>query len=176
VYDLVLSAADAAIGQLRPGASFGAVQQRCFEAVCDGLLELGVLRGDRAALLEKKLYRYFMPHSLGHFLGLYVHDVGPVSAKDGRESSLPVTQVPRLKEGMVTTVEPGVYFIDSLLREALASPETAEHVSAERLSLFRGIGGVRIEDDVLVTAGGARVLSSGPRTAEEVQAAMLRVV
>lgn len=169
---MVLQAADSAIGQVRPGASFAEVQRQSFEAICAGLLELGVLRGSPAELLEKKLYRYFMPHSLGHYLGLYVHDLGPATEKDGRWLPQSVTQLAGLKEGMVTTIEPGVYFIDALLRKALDSPEAAAHLVPEQLERFRSVGGVRIEDDVLVTREGARVLSSGPRSAEEIEAVM----
>lgn len=169
----MLRAADSAIRAVRPGASFAEVQKQCFETICEGLLEIGVLKGSLAELVEKKLYRYFMPHSLGHFLGLYVHDVGPVQDKEGRLTPQSVTQLPELKEGMVTTIEPGIYFIDSLLQKALDSPETSAHVVAERLQQFRGVGGVRIEDDVLVTGSGARVLTSGARKVAEIEAAML---
>ena len=116
----------------------------------------------------------FMPHGLGHFLGIDTHDVGGYVGGAARPEKagyarLRTTRV--LAAGMYITVEPGCYFIDMLLDEALADPARAPYLCAPAIAPFRGTGGVRIEDDVLVTAGGCENFTLAPRTVEDVEAA-----
>jgi Xaa-Pro dipeptidase len=119
----------------------------------------------------------FMPHGLGHFLGLDTHDVGgypscgapPRPALPGY-ASLRTARV--LAAGMFITVEPGCYFIDSLLDAALADPAKAAFLVPGVLARFRRFGGVRIEDDVLVTAGGCENFTHAPRTVADIEAVM----
>ena len=114
-----------------------------------------------------------MPHGLGHLIGLDTHDVGgylggtpPRSQRPG----LSKLRTARLVEaGMVLTVEPGCYFIDLLLDRALANPAQAKFIVASRLADFRGTGGVRLEDDVLVTEDGVDNLTLCPRTVGEIE-------
>lgn len=116
----------------------------------------------------------FMPHGLGHFLGIDTHDVGGYNGGATRPSlpgyaSLRTTRV--LQAGMYLTVEPGCYFIDPLLDAALADPVKSKFLVPEAIARFRGTGGVRIEDDVLVTADGCENFTLAPRVPEEVEAA-----
>ena len=135
IYDLVLQAQLAAIDVVRPGARVDAPHARAVEILVDGLLTLGLLQGAREEIISKELYRPFFMHRTSHWLGMDVHDVGKYKLEGN----------PRILEpGMVLTVEPGLYF----------SPDRAA-VDPRYLGI-----GVRIEDDVLVTADGHEVLSA----------------
>jgi Xaa-Pro aminopeptidase len=147
VYEVVLRAQLAAIRAARPGAPWNAPHAVATKALTRGLLELGVLRGDPARLWKKQAFRRWYMHGTSHWLGMDVHDAG--SYQDARGKPVP------LRAGMVLTVEPGLYF----------GPRDPK-VPAE----LRGIG-VRIEDDVLVTRGGNRVLTAAaPKSVAEVEA------
>ncbi|KAF1687403.1 Xaa-Pro aminopeptidase [Pseudoxanthomonas broegbernensis] len=148
LHDLVGAAQAAALEQARPGVAWTAIHDAAVEALTEGLLRLGLLKGRLEASIAGKHYERFYRHKSGHWLGLDVHDVGDYRI-DGE---------PRLLEpGMVLTVEPGLY------------------VAADEASVparWRGIG-IRTEDDVLITAEGHRVLSEGlARSADEIEALM----
>jgi len=120
----------------------------------------------------------FMPHGLGHFLGIDTHDVGgyPADCPDVVRPSLPGFRSLRtartLEAGMFLTVEPGCYFIDPLLDAALADPARARFIVPAALARFRGFGGVRLEDDVAITADGCDNYTHAPRTVADVEAVM----
>jgi Xaa-Pro aminopeptidase len=147
VYEIVLGAQRAAIECVRPGASFEDAHHAALRTLVDGMLELGWLSGTRESIVEQGLYRRFFMHRTGHWLGLDVHDCGR-STIGGK---------PRLLEpGMVVTVEPGLY----------VAPDD-EGVAPR----WRGIG-VRIEDDLLVTASGHEILTAAiPKNVEDVEEA-----
>jgi Xaa-Pro aminopeptidase len=136
IYDVVLAAQKEGIAQVRPGRSFDAFHEAALRVLVEGLVELRLLDGTVDEALEKQSYKEYYPHRTGHWLGLDVHDVG--ASHDG--SSTPRA----LEPGMVVTVEPGLYV-------------QPDHECDPR---FRGIG-VRIEDDVLCTAGDPDVLTDG---------------
>ena len=136
VYDIVLAANRAGIERCATGATIEDVHAAATEVVVRGLVDLKVLSGDVEALIEEKAHRPYFMHSTSHWLGLDVHDVGAYKSGDAPTELLP---------GMVLTVEPGIY----LAPDAEGVPEP-----------LRGIG-IRIEDDVLVTADGPRNLSGG---------------
>ena len=148
IYQLVLDAQQASIDAIKPGASIADVHARSVETITDGLVRLGVLKGDPAELVKSEAYKKYFMHGTSHWLGMDVHDVGRYY----------VDNTPRAMEpGCVLTVEPGVYI-----------PPNDESVPAE----YRGIG-VRIEDDVVVTADGSRVLTHDiPKTVEEIERVM----
>jgi len=146
VYEVVDEARRSAIASVRPGATILDVHDAACRALTQGLLDMGVLSGDLDAALDDGRYRDFFPHQTSHWLGLDVHDPGDYARTgDARV----------LKPGMVFTVEPGLYF------RPLMSEGRAERWS--------GIG-IRIEDDVVVTADGVEVLTSAlPTGADEVE-------
>jgi Xaa-Pro aminopeptidase len=147
LYEIVLEAQMRAIEHVTPGVSFVSVHERALEVLCNGLVRLGLLAGTAREAIEKETYKRFYMHRTSHWLGLDVHDCGAY-VHDGRSRTL--------EPGMVLTVEPGLYVAED--------DDTVE----ER---WRGIG-IRIEDDVLVTAGGHDVLTAGiPKTIDEVEAA-----
>jgi Xaa-Pro aminopeptidase len=148
LYDIVLNAQLEAIKATRPGVLWNEPHDVAVRIITEGLVELGLLKGKPADLISSGAYRDFYMHGTGHWLGMDVHDVGNYRI-DGQ---------PRLLQpGMVTTIEPGIYV-------AADNKKVAKK--------WRGIG-IRIEDDVLVTRTGNRVLTSGvPKTTEEIEALM----
>jgi Xaa-Pro aminopeptidase len=148
VYDIVYASQRAGIEALKPGVEFKSIHETCMRVLAEGLRGLGLLpvSVDEAMAPDSQVFRRWTLHGFGHMLGLDVHDCAHARKETYREGSI--------GEGYVLTVEPGLYF----------QPED-ELVPAE----LRGIG-VRIEDDVLVTAAGAQVMSGGlPRSATEVE-------
>ncbi len=141
LYDLVLAAQEAAIEAVRPGADAEQVHGVAVRVLVEGLVELGLLRGSPEELIEQGAYRHLYMHRTGHWLGLDVHDVGAYRLGEHPQP---------LEAGMVLTVEPGLYVSDRLPRPE-GQPEIAEG--------WKGIG-IRIEDDVAVTAAGHEVLSA----------------
>lgn len=149
LYDIVLAAQERAIEAVTPGATLAAIHQGVVRDLSRGLLELGLLDGDLETVISEERYKRFYLHSTSHWLGLDVHDVGSYR-RDGEPRPL----VP----GMVLTVEPGLYIPDE---EDIPAP-------------FRGIG-IRIEDDVAVTAKGHEVLTAGvPKRVAEIEALMAK--
>lgn len=148
IYDIVLEAQAAAFAVIGPGRDWNEAHDATVRVITEGLLELGLLRGDLDELIAAGAYRPFYMHRAGHWLGMDVHDVGEYRV--GGEWRV-------LEPGMVMTVEPGIYIaVDN------------QDVPAK----WRGIG-IRIEDDVLVTREGHEILTGKvPREADEIEALM----
>ncbi len=148
LYNIVLDAQKVAIEAVAPGNPWDLGHDRAVEVLTQGLVDLGLLKGDVAELVEAKAYRPFYMHRTGHWLGLDVHDVGEYQEGDMSRPLLP---------GMVLTVEPGLY----------VAPDNMD-VDPQ----WRGIG-IRIEDDVLVTETGHEVLSAAaPKTIDDIERLM----
>ncbi len=148
LYNLVLKAQLAVIDKIKPGTLWSELQQAAVEVLVEGLVELNILKGEIKALIEEKAYKHLYMHSSGHWLGLDVHDVGAYQ----------INNKPRkLEEGMVLTVEPGLYISNKNIE---VDPR------------WHGIG-IRIEDDVLVTAKGCEILSqSVPKEVDRIEQLM----
>lgn len=150
IYDLVLETQMDCVKRARPGISMEELKSHSIEMLTEGMVRLGLLEGETARLIEEKKYEQFYMHGLGHFLGIDVHDVGRYF-RDGESR--------RLEPGMVITVEPGLYV-----------SEKTENIPDKYLGI-----GVRIEDDVLITEDGPRVLSHKvPKQPEEIEELMAR--
>jgi Xaa-Pro aminopeptidase len=150
IYDLVLKAQMSCVEMVRPGVTHDQLKQHSIEVLTEGMVELGLLKGKPEELIKEKKHEQFYMHGLGHMLGIDVHDVGRYYF--GKESRA-------LEPGVVMTVEPGIY----------VAPDTKDVPEK-----YLGIG-VRIEDDVLCTNNGPRVLTSKvPKQAEEIEALMDR--
>ncbi|NJK41045.1 MAG: M24 family metallopeptidase [Acaryochloridaceae cyanobacterium SU_2_1] len=141
LYELVLTAQEAAIAQVQPGNPYNAIHDKAVEVLTTGLVDLGLLRGQVSTLIEEEKYKPFYMHRTGHWLGLDVHDVGVY--KLNKETWQTFTP------GHVVTVEPGLYIGPDIQLDE-DQPEVPER--------WRGIG-IRIEDDVLVTSTGHEVLT-----------------
>ncbi len=163
LYQLVLAVQEAAIAAVRPGAEYRDLHMAASRQLAEGLVQLGILRGEPSALVERDAHALFFPHGLGHMLGLSTHDAGGCLA--GRTPSdrfglkylradLP------LQPGYVVTIEPGIYFIPALLTNPARREAYADAVNWELVDTLLHVGGIRIEDDVLVTGKGAEVLTA----------------
>jgi Xaa-Pro dipeptidase len=142
--------------------------------IIEGLVELGVLIGDVDEIQGKRIGAVFFPHGLGHFLGHDTHDVGGYICGHQRstEPGIRCLRTRRqLEAGMIITVEPGCYFIDFAIDQALQD-EGMKGFIGDKVNEFRGFGGVRIEDDVLVTENGGVILTNVPRTVEDIERVM----
>ncbi len=150
LYDVVLKAQLAAIRQVKPGNHWNQPHEAAVKEITKGLVSLGLLQGKVSELIESEAYRKFYMHRTGHWLGMDVHDVGDYKVGDAWRE---------LEAGMVLTVEPGIYV-------------AADESSVE--ARWRGIG-IRIEDDVLVTERGRKVLTKAvPKDPDEIEALMIR--
>ena len=150
IYELVLKAQKSCVEMVRPGVTHDQLKQHSIEVLTEGMVELGLLKGDPEELIKEKKHEQFYMHGLGHMLGIDVHDVGRYYY--GKESRA-------LEPGVVMTVEPGIY----------VSVDTKDIPEQ-----YLGIG-VRIEDDVLCTQNGPRVLTTKvPKEADEIEALMAR--
>ncbi len=148
IYDLVLKAQMQCVEMVRPGVTHDQLKRHSIEVLTEGMVELGLLKGEPEELIKEKKHEQFYMHGLGHMIGIDVHDVGKYYF--GQESR-------PLEPGVVMTVEPGIYI----------SPDTKDIPSQ-----YLGIG-VRIEDDVLCTNNGPRILTHKvPKQAEEIEALM----
>lgn len=145
LYDLVLAAQQAAFACIKPNCFYHEPHQAAVNTIAQGLLDLGLLQGDLASVLEQESYKAFYMHQTGHWLGCDVHDVGQYKQHGEWRP---------LQEGMALTVEPGIY----------VSPDNTQ-VAPE----WRGIG-IRIEDSVVVTTQGYDILTQGlPRSRKEIE-------
>jgi len=175
VYEAVLASQFAVMRAMKPGVSYIDMHALSYRVILEKLTEGGLLTGDVDDMMSANLGAVFMPHGLGHFMGLDTHDVGgrpkghQKQTLDGFKSLRCCVE---LEPNMVLTVEPGVYFNDFALDRALANPQQACFINTEVLKRFRGFGGVRLEDDVLVTEDGIENFTRCPRTVEEVEAVM----
>jgi len=159
VYEVVLEANRAAIAACQPGVSFMAPHDAAVRVMVTGLVDLKLLRGDVDGIIEAGGHRRLCPHNTSHWLGSDVHDVGDYRVEGASRS---------LEPGMVLTIEPGIYLPPGD-GAAPAGSSPAEQPLAPR---FRGVG-VRIEDDVLITAEGPEVLTAdAPKSVAEVHKAM----
>lgn len=173
IYNAVLFALIAVITAIKPGIAWIDMHRLAERAILQSLKEGGLLVGDIDDMIDADLGSIFMPHGLGHLIGLDTHDVGGYTEKITRlRSDRPGLRKLRtartLEAGMVLTVEPGCYFIDVLLDIAIANPKQAKYLCVERVNKFRGTGGVRLEDDVVVTDKGCENLTICPRAVSEV--------
>ncbi|MBA3924031.1 MAG: Xaa-Pro dipeptidase, partial [Nostocaceae cyanobacterium] len=151
LYELVLTAQEQAIAQIKPGNPYKLIHDTAVRVLTEGLVELGLIKGEIDKLIEEEKYKPFYMHRTGHWLGLDVHDVGVY--QQGENPQL-------LQPGQVLTVEPGLYIVPDT-KPAEDQPEVDP----------RWIGiGIRIEDDVLVTETGHKVLTAGvPKAVAEME-------
>lgn len=145
-------------GMVAPGVSYPDLHHRAHLGLAALLGAAGLVRGlDEDAMVAQGITRAFFPHGVGHFLGVQVHDVAGKPAPPPADA--PFLRLTRtLEPGMVVTIEPGLYFIPSLLEPLLTGP-LAKYLNAGLIRELQGCGGIRIEDNVVVTAAGGRNLT-----------------
>ncbi len=182
IYEVVLAANQAAINAAAPGVSNRDLHLLAALTVASGLKDLGLMQGDVNAAVEAGAHALFFVHGLGHMMGLDVHDMEDlgdvVGYEQGEERSsqfgLAYLRLARpLESGFVITIEPGIYFIPALIDRWQADGLHRDFIRYDRVEDYRWFGGIRIEDDVLITGTGSRVLGPPiPKTVADVEAAM----
>jgi Xaa-Pro aminopeptidase len=185
LYELVLAAQLAAIERVRPGARYRDIHLAAALVIARGLVDEGVLKGDPEGLVERGAHALFFVHGLGHLLGLDVHDMEDLGDRAGyapgrtraEQFGLGFLRLDRdLAPGMAVTIEPGFYQVPALLAPGseLSAPFDADGtLDRAALAKFADVRGIRIEDDVLVTASGHEVLTEGAvKRADQVEDAV----
>lgn len=186
IYNIVLSAHDRVARMIAPGMMYTEVHKAAYMALAEGLVGLGLVKGTAAGAVEAGAMTMFMPHGLGHGLGMDVHDCeamgersfdfASIAERAAQSASCIYRAAWRLQPGTVITDEPGIYFIPALIDKCRTEGLYKGIVDYDALETYRDFGGVRIEDDILVTPCGNRMLGDKeiPRTVEELEAVIGR--
>lgn len=180
VYEIMLSAYDAAVVALAPGVPNIDVHFAACRTIFEGMKALGIMKGDPDEALAAGAHAMVMPHGIGHMMGMDVHDmenlgeveVGYAGGEKSTQFGLKSLRLARpLEPGFVLTIEPGIYFIPQLIDVWRAKGHLTEFIDYDELDKWRDFGGVRNEEDYLITADGSRRLGPyKPQTVEEVEA------
>ncbi|KKY21892.1 putative xaa-pro dipeptidase [Diplodia seriata] len=170
IYDIVLRMQKEAIESLRAGVSWDEVHSQAHRTAIAGLLHLGILKGDAKAIFDSRTSVAFFPHGLGHYLGMDTHDCGghpnyadkdPMFRYLRKRGTLPA--------GSVITVEPGIYFCRFIIEPYLKDEKHKGFIDEKVLDRYWEVGGVRIEDNVLVTETGYENLTETPKETADVE-------
>jgi Xaa-Pro aminopeptidase len=185
IYSIVLHALNQSIESIRPGIPYREIHLQAAGIIADGLTLLGIMKGDAQESVAAGAHALFFPHGLGHMLGLDVHDMEDLGEnyvgyddeiKRSDQFGLAFLRLGRrLEKNFVVTVEPGIYFIPALIDKWKSEKVFTEFINYDKLESCRNFGGIRIEDDVMVTETGSRVLGRPiPRTISEIEEIMTR--
>jgi Xaa-Pro aminopeptidase len=180
VYEIVLKAQETAIKSIKPGVRYRDIHLQTARVIASGLKALGLMKGDVGEAVLQGAHALFFPHGLGHMLGLDVHDMENLGESFvGYDESIQrstqfglayLRMAKELRKGHVMTVEPGIYFIPALIDKWQKEKKFLDFIAYDRLARYRNFGGIRIEDDVLVTRDGRRVLGrSIPKTPARIE-------
>ena len=180
IYDIVYKSYKTAAGMLKPNQLFRDVHLAASKEIVVGLTELGLMKGDPDKAVEAGAHTLFFQCGLGHMMGLDVHDMENLGEqyvgytdelKQSKEFGFKSLRMGRaLEEGMVLTVEPGIYFIPELMELRKSENKFMDFVNYDRLEEYKSFGGIRIEDDFLITKDGSRILGPKlPTTSEEIE-------
>ena len=183
IYQTVLNANVNAIEAIKPGVKYRDIHFLAAKTIVNGLKEIGLMKGDTDAAVESGAHTLFMPHGLGHMMGMDVHDMEGLGedyvgydehTERSKEFGTAYLRLAKeLKPGFVLTVEPGIYFIPELIDQFRAEGRFADFINYDLVETYKDFGGVRIEDDILVTETGYKVLGKPiPKTIEEVEKTM----
>jgi Xaa-Pro aminopeptidase len=183
IYEIVLAANMKAIKAIKPGIPYKEIHLLACKTITSGLKELGLMKGDINEAVKQGAHALFMPHGLGHMMGMDVHDMEGLGEnyvgynKSTKRSDQFGTAFLRLgkklQPGFVLTVEPGIYFIPELFAQWKAEEKFTEFINYGKVETYLDFGGIRIEDDILVTETGHRVLGKPiPKTIAEVEEIM----
>ena len=180
IHNIVLKALDDSIAMAKPGIAYQSVHLNAYKIVFEGLRDLGLMKGDTEEALNAGAPALFMPHGLGHALGLDVHDMENLGEtfvgyddeiqRDTRFGYSSPRFGKRLEQGHVITVEPGIYFIPQLIDKWKAEKINTEFINFGKLEDYYSFGGIRLEDDIVITPDGCRLVYKKrlPVTIEEI--------
>jgi Xaa-Pro aminopeptidase len=181
IYEIVLTAQKNAINMIKPGVKHVDVHLTAAKIIAAGLSQLGIMKGDLNAAVKAGAHALFFPHGLGHMMGLDVHDMENLGEayvgyddKTKRSDQFGLAYLRLAKElqpGFVFTCEPGIYFIPELINQWKAKKKFKNFINYDKVEEYRNFGGIRIEDDILVTQNGYKVLGRPiPKEADDVEA------
>ena len=187
IYSIVEACHDYALDVAKPGVKYMDVHFAVCRLMTERLKELGLMKGDTDEAVAAGAHAMFLPHGLGHMMGMDVHDMenfDQINVGFDEETRPRLDQFGtnclrmgrRLEEGFVVTDEPGIYFIPALIDDWKASGHCAEFLNFDKIETYKDFGGIRIEDDVLITKDGCRFLGKDripyhPKDVEEFMAA-----
>ena len=171
IYSIVEACHDYVLEVAKPGVKYADVHFAVCRLMTQRLKELGLMRGDTDEAVRAGAHAMFLPHGLGHMMGMDVHDMeglGQIYVGFDEETRPNLEQFGtnclrmgrRLQEGFVVTDEPGIYFIPALIDEWKASGHCKEFINFDKLETYKDFGGIRIEDDLLITPDGCRFLGT----------------
>ena len=183
IYQIVLDANVKAIEAIKPGVPYRNIHFLAARVIVDGLKQAGLMKGDTEAAVAAGAHTLFMPHGLGHMMGMDVHDMEGLGedyvgydetiSRSDQFGTAYLRLAKVLKPGFVLTVEPGIYFIPALIDKFRNEGKFTDFINYDKVETYKDFGGIRIEDDVLVTETGNRVLGKPiPKTIEEVERTM----
>ena len=168
IYDIVLNAQEESIRMIKPGIRFADIHRNAANIITSGLQEIGLMKGENEEAVKNGAHALFFPHGLGHMMGLDVHDMEDlgedlVGYNDEvlRSKQFGTAYLRMAKEtepGFVITVEPGIYFIPALINQWKEMGKFSEFINYNKLNKYLKFGGIRIEDNILVTHSGSKVL------------------
>lgn len=182
IYEIVLHTEKNAIESVKPGITYKDLHMQAAKDIASGLVELGLMSGNPEDAVGAGAHTLFFPHGLGHMLGLDVHDMEGLgedlvgydeSVLRSEEFGLKYLRLAKtLQAGFVFTIEPGIYFIPELIDMWKDEDKFSQYINYDKVEEYKDFGGIRIEDDILVTEEGFRVLGSKPipRSVEELEA------
>lgn len=185
IYSIVLASQLRAIDTIKPGVKFKDVHLTSARVITKGLKDIGLMKGDIDAAVEKGAHALFFPHGLGHAMGLDVHDLEGLGenfvgyndkTKRSDQFGLAFLRFGKaLKTGNVLTVEPGIYFIPELIDQWKAENKHTDFINYDKVEEYKNFGGIRIEDNIVVADSGCRILGSKiiPKEINDVEAACL---
>ncbi len=188
IYNIVLAANNKAIEISKPGVTYQQVHLTSARVIAAGLIDLGIMKGNVDDAVTNGAHAMFFPHGLGHMMGLDVHDMEDLGENNVGydEETTRIDQFGtaylrlgrKLQEGFVLTVEPGIYFIPALIDKWKSEKINTQFINFDKVYEYLGFGGIRLEDDILITAKGCRVLGSKriPITVDEVENAVKGVL
>ncbi|MCB0842880.1 MAG: Xaa-Pro dipeptidase, partial [Bacteroidetes bacterium] len=181
VYNIVLKALNTSIDLVKPGVTYRMVHLEAAKVIASGLKDLGLMKGDLEEAVAAGAHALFFPHGLGHMMGLDVHDMEDLGeqyvgytdtmAKSTQFGLKSLRLGRELKPGFVLTIEPGIYFIPALIDKWKSEGLYADFINYSALESYRNFGGIRIEDNYLITENGRRLLGDQvAKTVEDVEA------
>ena len=175
IYQSVLNAHTEVIESIRPGVKMEDLHLMASRIMMGGLKKLGIIKGEIDDIMEQNIFALFFPHGLGHFLGLDTHDVGgyPKGVERIDRPGIKFLRARReLMPGMVITIEPGIYFVPAVLEPAMEDPEKAKFLNIDRVKTLLNFGGIRIEDNIVVTEDGFENMTNVPKEIDEIEKLM----
>ncbi|MFW6020127.1 MAG: aminopeptidase P family protein [Bacteroidales bacterium] len=184
IYNIVLHANNRAFKHIKPGVTYKEIHLMAAATIVEGLKDLGIMKGDPNDAVQQGAHALFMPHGLGHMMGLDVHDMESLGEDYvGYDNEVKRSSVfgigglrmgRKLKPNFVITNEPGLYFIPELIDRWKAEKKFTEFIQYDKVEGYRNFGGIRLEDDILITQDGCRLLGDKrlPITVEDVEAEM----